>query len=170
MRLMGWSSKWLRRNRSYSRRDRCALFKGAGGLKLFELQLQLFDLAKHLLALAAEEHALQLLNPSHRRPRLQRLFHNQPPLLRTATTARCRSRPYPIQFKLRCRHTNILKPAPPLLHPANTTRLQRIGKDFEVTGNFAYERWKTPIYLSGKQTVTTTTIQLTWFPERKISF
>jgi hypothetical protein len=48
--------------------------------------------------------------------------------------------------------------------------VKRIGKDFEVTGNFAYERWKAPIYLSGQQTVTTTTIQLTWFPERKISF
>jgi hypothetical protein len=48
--------------------------------------------------------------------------------------------------------------------------VKRIGKDFEVNGNFAYERWKAPIYLSGQQTVTTTTIQLTWFPERKISF
>ena len=47
--------------------------------------------------------------------------------------------------------------------------VKRIGKDFEVNGNFAYERWKAPIYLSGQQTVTTTTIQLTWFPERKIS-
>jgi hypothetical protein len=48
--------------------------------------------------------------------------------------------------------------------------VKRIGKDFEVNGNFAYERWKAPIYLSGQQTVTTTTIQLTWFPERKINF
>ena len=47
--------------------------------------------------------------------------------------------------------------------------VKRIGKDFEVNGNFAYERWKAPIYLSGQQTVTTTTIQLTWFPERKVS-
>jgi len=43
--------------------------------------------------------------------------------------------------------------------------VRRIGKDFEVNGNFAYERWKAPIYLSGQQTVTTTTIQLTWFPD-----
>ena len=43
--------------------------------------------------------------------------------------------------------------------------VKRIGKDFEVNGNFAYERWKAPIYLSGQQTVTTTTIQLTWFPQ-----
>jgi hypothetical protein len=48
--------------------------------------------------------------------------------------------------------------------------VKRIGKEFEVNGNFAYERWKAPIYLSGQQTVTTTTIQLTWFPERKVSF
>jgi hypothetical protein len=48
--------------------------------------------------------------------------------------------------------------------------VRRIGKDFEVNGNFAYERWKAPIYLSGQQTVTTTTIQLTWFPQRKVIF
>jgi len=48
--------------------------------------------------------------------------------------------------------------------------VKRIGKDFEINGNFAYERWKAPIYLSGQQTVTTTTIQLTWFPERNIRF
>ena len=48
--------------------------------------------------------------------------------------------------------------------------VKRIGKDFEVNGNFAYERWKTPIYLSGQQNVTTTTIQLTWLPGHKILF
>jgi len=42
--------------------------------------------------------------------------------------------------------------------------------DFEVNGNFAYERYKAPVYLPTQQSVTTTTIQLTWFPERKISF
>jgi hypothetical protein len=47
--------------------------------------------------------------------------------------------------------------------------VKRIGKDFEVDGNFACERWKAPIYLSGQQTVTTTTIQLTWLPQRKVS-
>jgi hypothetical protein len=45
-----------------------------------------------------------------------------------------------------------------------------IGKDFEVNGNFAYERWKVSIYLSGQQTVTTTTIQLTWLPGHKVLF
>ena len=48
--------------------------------------------------------------------------------------------------------------------------VKRIGKDFEVNGSFAYERYKAPIYLPGPQTVTTTNIQLTWFPNRKISF
>jgi hypothetical protein len=48
--------------------------------------------------------------------------------------------------------------------------VKRIGKDFEINGNFAYERWKAPIYLSGQQTVTTTTIQLTWFPQRKLRY
>jgi hypothetical protein len=61
--------------------------------------------------------------------------------------------------------------------PGGTTRndidfqvVKRIGKDFEINGKFACEHWKAPIYLPGQQTVTTTTIQLTWFPERKISF
>jgi hypothetical protein len=55
--------------------------------------------------------------------------------------------------------------------------VKRIGKDFELTGSFAFEHWKAPIYPSGtptypatQQTVTTTTIQLTWFPKNKISF
>jgi hypothetical protein len=48
--------------------------------------------------------------------------------------------------------------------------VKRIGKDFEVNGSFAYEHYKAPIYLPGQQTVTTTNIQLTWFPNRKINF
>jgi hypothetical protein len=48
--------------------------------------------------------------------------------------------------------------------------VKRIGKDFEVNGNFAVEHWKAPIYLPGEHTVTTTNIQLTWFPTRKVSF
>jgi hypothetical protein len=56
------------------------------------------------------------------------------------------------------------------LNNINFQVVKRIGKDFELNGNFAYERWKAPIYLSGQQTVTTTTIQLIWFPERKIVF
>jgi hypothetical protein len=48
--------------------------------------------------------------------------------------------------------------------------VKRIGKELEVNGNFALEHWKAPVYLPGQQTVTTTNIQLTWFPTRKISF
>jgi len=68
-------------------------------------------------------------------------------------------------------------PGSPTLLPGGTTLndvnfqlVKRLGKDFEVNGNFAYERWKAPIYLPGLQTVTTTTIQLTWFPQRKVGF
>ena len=48
--------------------------------------------------------------------------------------------------------------------------VKRIGKDFEVNGSFTYERYKAPIYLPGEQTVTSTNIQLTWFPSRTVSF
>jgi hypothetical protein len=56
------------------------------------------------------------------------------------------------------------------LNDINFQVVKRIGKEFEINGNFTYERYKTPIYLTGVQTVTNTTIQLTWFPQRKISF
>jgi hypothetical protein len=56
------------------------------------------------------------------------------------------------------------------LNEINFQVVKRIGRDFEVNGRFAYEYLKAPIYLPGQQTVTATTIQLTWFPERKISF
>ena len=56
------------------------------------------------------------------------------------------------------------------LNDINFQVVKRIGKDFEINGNFAYEHWKAPIYLTGQQTVTTTTIQLTWYPSRKTSF
>ncbi len=56
------------------------------------------------------------------------------------------------------------------LNDINFQVVKRIGKDFEVNGNFAFERYKAPIYLPGEQTVTTTTIQFTWFPTRNVSF
>ncbi|MGD0294676.1 MAG: hypothetical protein ABSB30_12545 [Terracidiphilus sp.] len=46
-----------------------------------------------------------------------------------------------------------------MLNDINIQVVKRIGKDFEISGNFAYEHWKLPIYLPGQQTVTTTTIQ-----------
>lgn len=48
--------------------------------------------------------------------------------------------------------------------------VKRIRKDLEVDGRFTYEHWKAPVYLPGQQTVTATTIQLTWFPGRKVDF
>jgi hypothetical protein len=56
------------------------------------------------------------------------------------------------------------------LNDINFQAVKRIGKDFEVNGAFTYEHWKAPIYLPGQQTVTSTTIQLTWFPKQKVSF
>ncbi|HEY2471749.1 MAG TPA: capsule assembly Wzi family protein [Terracidiphilus sp.] len=56
------------------------------------------------------------------------------------------------------------------LNDINFQAAKRIGKDFEINGNFTLEHWKAPIYLPGQHTVTNTTIKLTWFPERKVSF
>jgi hypothetical protein len=56
------------------------------------------------------------------------------------------------------------------LNDINFQVVKRLGKDFELSGNFTYEHWKAPIYLTGQQTVTTTTIQFTWYPEHKVSF
>jgi hypothetical protein len=63
-----------------------------------------------------------------------------------------------------------LIPGGTTLNDINFQAVKRIGKDFEINGNFAFEHWKAPIYLNGQQTVTTTTIQLTWFPGRKFNF
>jgi hypothetical protein len=48
--------------------------------------------------------------------------------------------------------------------------VKRVRQDFEIDGSITLEHWKAPLYLSGSQTVTSTTIQLTWFPERQIGF
>ena len=56
------------------------------------------------------------------------------------------------------------------LNDINFQVVKRIGKDFEINGNFAYEKYKAPIYQTNQQTVTTTTIQFTWFPQRRTSF
>lgn len=45
--------------------------------------------------------------------------------------------------------------------------VKRVGKHFEIDGSFTEERWKAPIYLSGAQTVTSTQLQLTWFPKAR---
>jgi hypothetical protein len=66
--------------------------------------------------------------------------------------------------------TTYFIPGGTTLNDINFQAVKRIGKDFEINGKFALEHWKAPIYLPGQQTVTTTTIQFTWFPERKVSF
>lgn len=48
--------------------------------------------------------------------------------------------------------------------------VKRLTKDFEVNGSFSYEQYLAPIYLTNRQSVTTTNIQLTWYPMRKVSF
>jgi len=56
------------------------------------------------------------------------------------------------------------------LNDLNFQLVKRLGRDLEIKGDFVYERYKAPIYLPGEQTVTNTTVQLTWFPNRKVSF
>lgn len=56
------------------------------------------------------------------------------------------------------------------LNDFSVQAVKRIGKDFEIDGTFTLEHWKAAVYLPGTQTVTSTTIQLTWFPERRIEF
>jgi hypothetical protein len=56
------------------------------------------------------------------------------------------------------------------LNDVSFQAVKRIGPDFEVNGNFTYEQYLIPVYLSGKQTVTNTSIQLTWYPRRKYSY
>jgi hypothetical protein len=48
--------------------------------------------------------------------------------------------------------------------------VKRIGKDFEINGNFTFEHYLAPIYLQNKQTVTNTSVQLTWYPNRRTNF
>jgi len=65
-----------------------------------------------------------------------------------------------------------LPPGGTTLNDFNFQVVKRIAREFEINGNFTYEKWKAPIYtqVGGQQTVTATTIQLTWYPERKVSF
>ena len=56
------------------------------------------------------------------------------------------------------------------LNDINFQVVKRLGHDLELKGDFTFEHYKAPIYLPGQQTVTATTFQLTWFPERKVSF
>ncbi len=83
-----------------------------------------------------------------------------------------------LQFSLRNqKDTTYFIPGGTTLNDINFQAVKRIGKDFEVNGDFAYERWKAPIHPTGtptypasQQSVTTTTIQLTWYPKNKVAF
>jgi len=48
--------------------------------------------------------------------------------------------------------------------------VKRIRNDFEVRGDFSFEQYKAPIYRQGLQSATSTSIRLTWFPSRSVSF
>jgi hypothetical protein len=56
------------------------------------------------------------------------------------------------------------------LNDLNVQVVKRIRQNFEVNGSFTLEHYKAPIYLPAQQTVTTTNIQLTWYPNRKVDF
>jgi hypothetical protein len=44
---------------------------------------------------------------------------------------------------------------------------KRIHHDIAIGGSFTSERWKAPVYLPGEQSVTTTRVQVTWYPRGK---
>jgi hypothetical protein len=48
--------------------------------------------------------------------------------------------------------------------------VKRFRSQFEINGNFTVEKYKEPIYLPGEQTVTTTRVGLTWYPDHKVTF
>ena len=70
-----------------------------------------------------------------------------------------------------CPSGGCLIPGGTTLNEINFQVVKRLGKDFEINGNFVYQQYKIPVYLQGQQQgVTSTTIQLTWFPERHTNF
>jgi len=48
--------------------------------------------------------------------------------------------------------------------------VKRFGRDLELNATFAHENYLIPIYQTGRQGVNNATVQLTWYPERKVSF
>ena len=53
------------------------------------------------------------------------------------------------------------------LNEVNLQALKRFGPQVEVNATFAYQDWKAPLYLPGNHIVTSSTLQLTWFPQRR---
>ena len=56
------------------------------------------------------------------------------------------------------------------LNEINMKAVKRLGKAIEFHGSFTWQRWTAPSDRSGVQTVTSTSLRITWFPDRKISF
>jgi hypothetical protein len=56
------------------------------------------------------------------------------------------------------------------INDVSVQAVKRLGHDFEVNGTFTYEGYLAPVYLTSKQTVTSTSVQLTWYPQRRSSF
>jgi hypothetical protein len=56
------------------------------------------------------------------------------------------------------------------LNDLSVQAVKRIRQDFEINGSFTVEHYNAPIYLLGRQTVTTTNVQLLWYPRHKIDF
>jgi Capsule assembly protein Wzi len=56
------------------------------------------------------------------------------------------------------------------LNDFNVQVVKRIKRDIEIKGDLTVEHYKAPVYLPGQQAVTAATVQVTWFPGRKVSF
>ena len=77
------------------------------------------------------------------------------------------------QIQVGLRNQKVAKdfiPGGTTLNDLNVQVVKRVRKDLEIKGAFSFEHWKAPIYLPGQKTVITTTVQLTWFPGRKVNF
>jgi hypothetical protein len=48
--------------------------------------------------------------------------------------------------------------------------VKRLTPSLELNAGFVHENWLAPLYMTGKQSVTNTSFQLTWYPDRKVSF
>jgi hypothetical protein len=43
--------------------------------------------------------------------------------------------------------------------------VKRLSPDVELKANVQYEQWLIPLYKSGRQSDTSTAVQLTWYPK-----
>lgn len=76
-------------------------------------------------------------------------------------------------IQLRARNQKAAKdfiPGGTTLNDFGIDAAKRLGSDVELKGSFTLEHWKAPTYFSGPQTITTTYLQVTWYPGRKLGF